>query len=156
MHKSEYQMILFFTLTLIGQLYWLISIPRLFPIVVKLSGWGRWPNPWLFIASLINLVSGIVKDLVESPGNIHILFSFSLMYHHNYYHPLDLITVLYLSITNYEIYIFPLLLFVFQIKVILVEVSWGKWFKNCQKAFCKGDPWPIFFLDFWLIRQVLG
>ena len=38
-------------ITLIGQLYWLISMPRLFPIVVKLSGWGRWPKPWFSIAS---------------------------------------------------------------------------------------------------------
>ena len=33
-------------LTSIGQLYWLISMPRLLPIVVKLSGWGMWPSPW--------------------------------------------------------------------------------------------------------------
>ena len=34
-----------------GQLYWLISMPILLPTVVKLSGWGKWPRPWLFMAS---------------------------------------------------------------------------------------------------------
>lgn len=36
-------------ITSIGQLYWFISMPRLWPTVVKLSGWGRWPSPWFSI-----------------------------------------------------------------------------------------------------------
>ena len=58
-----------------GQLYWLISIPRLFPMVVKLSGWGRWPNPWFSIASF-----DIILNISREYFNINLLDSNPFQY----------------------------------------------------------------------------
>ena len=69
-----------------GQLYWLISMPILLPTVVKLSGWGKWPRPWLFMASWKWKWKVVHESKKMMPGSIPFQWTSFSLSHHRYHH----------------------------------------------------------------------